>query len=140
MSGSKGIKRKMCISFGETWDSQALCFTLRPQALASHFVLFLLARQFDASTVHYTVCYCPDWGGHWIMAPAYTQRVQEQRTMCTTTRTYQCGIVQMPVAFCLALLFSPSFFAYMLYDTVIQLPPGAQEHPHPPSVFAHRIC
>ena len=86
MSGSKGIKRKMCISFGETWDSQALCFTLRPQALASHFVLFLLARQFDASTVHYTVCYCPDWGGHWIMAPAYmyTQRVQENHVYAST--------------------------------------------------------
>ena len=58
--GSKGINEKLCcISFGETWDSQALCFTLRPQALASHFVLFLLARQFDSSTVHYAVCIAP---------------------------------------------------------------------------------
>ena len=44
--------------------------------------------------------------------------------LSTTTRTYQFGIVQMSVAFCLPLLFSPSFFAYMLYARGIQLPPG----------------
>ena len=42
----------------------------------------------------------------------------------TTTRTYGIGIVQMSWGFCLPLLFSPSFFAYMLYDLIIQLPPG----------------
>ena len=58
----------------------------------------------------------------------------------TTTRTYQSGIVQMSWGNSFPLLFSPSFFAYMLYESLIQLPPGGQGHPHPPSVFPHRIC
>ena len=57
--GSKGINEKLCcISFGETWDSQALCFTLRPQALASHFVfcsgsliLVPYIRRFDIAPI-----------------------------------------------------------------------------------------
>ena len=57
--GSKGINGKVCcISFGETWDSQALCFTLRPQALASHFVfcsgsliLVPYIRRFDIAPI-----------------------------------------------------------------------------------------
>ena len=58
----------------------------------------------------------------------------------TTTRTYGIGIVQMSVGKCFPLLFSPSFFAYMLYDLIIQLPPGGQGHPYPPSVFPTGIC
>ena len=58
----------------------------------------------------------------------------------TNTRAHYFAIVQMSVAFCLPLLFSPSFFAYMLYVRIIQLPPGGQGHPHPPLQFPDGIC
>ena len=63
-----------------------------------------------------------------------------KHSLHTTTRTYQFGIVQMSVGKCDALLFSHSFFAYMLYERLIQLPPGGQGHPYPPSVFPTGIC
>ena len=59
-------------------------FVLYAAPSGSSFTFRFLLRQFDSSTVHETVCYCPDWGGRWIMAPAYTQRVQENHVYAST--------------------------------------------------------